>query len=99
MSHIEDNKKIKSSHSRHHSHHSHHHKGSSKYYRKKEHDSSSEMERRGQNIIYDNVRKERIKQMIKRSVFVIFAIAILFVIVFFMYCRGHVIQYLRFLLF
>ncbi len=84
MSHTQEYKKKNSklSHSNH--HHNHHHHGSSKHYRKKEYDSSSEMERRGQNIIYDNVRKERIKQMIKRSVFVIFIIAILFVIFYFM---------------
>lgn len=88
MSHIEDNKekKLKSSHSKTYGHyHSHsHHKSSSKHYSKKEYDPSSEMERRGQNIIYDNVRKERIKQMIKRSIFVIVAITTLLVIFFFM---------------
>lgn len=83
MSHIEDNKKrkSKSSHSKH--HHHHHHHGRSKHYRRKEYDPSSEMERRGQNIIYDNVRKEKINNMIKRSIFVILIIAIIFLLIYF----------------
>lgn len=85
MSHTKEynNKKSKSSHSTHHHHHHHHH-GSSKHYRKKEYDPTSEMERRGQNIIYDSVRKERVNLMIKRSAFVIFAIAITFILFYFM---------------
>ncbi len=89
MSHIEDNKekKSKSSHTKHHHHHSHHHhhhNGSSSHHRKKEYDPSSEMERRRQNIIYDNVRKERIGQMVKRSIFVILAVSILLILIYFM---------------
>lgn len=77
------NTKEKKYHSSRHSSHRHHRHSSSKYY-KKNYDPSSEMERRGENILYDKVRKERIAQMIKRSIFVILAIAFILVVVYFM---------------
>ena len=87
MSHKEDNKqrRHRSSRSKHH----HHHRGSSKKYRKTEYDPSSEMERRGQNIIYDNVRKERIQHMIHRSLFVICACFVLAILVYLMNNSGQ----------
>ena len=50
-------------------------------YRSKRVDASSEMERRGENIIYDKVRKEKLKLMIKRTVFCVLSIAIIFYLV------------------
>ncbi len=70
-------KKSKSSHSKH-NHHHHHHHGRSKH-----RDPSSEMERRGQNIIYDRVRKEKIKEMMKRSAFLILAVTIVLLLIYF----------------
>ncbi len=54
----------------HHSHHNHHH--------------SSKRRRTGDNTIYDSVRKERINQMFKRSIFLIIATAVIIFIVYFM---------------
>lgn len=55
-------------------HHHHHHRRKSSYQQK---DSSSAMERRGENIIYNNVRKEKISLMIKRIVFCILSIILI----------------------
>lgn len=57
-----------------HKHH-HHHSHNKYYYRQK--DESSAMERKGENIIYTNVRKERIRLMIKRVVFCIISILLI----------------------
>lgn len=73
MSHTEANKEKKYK-----SHHHHYH-GRSKHY-----DPSSEMERRGQNIIYDKVRKEKLKEMTKRTIFVLLSVTILFLLIYFM---------------
>lgn len=63
--------------SSHHGSRHHHHKSKKyKYYHKG--DSSSAMERRGENIIYNNVRREKIALMIKRTIF-IFIIVSLFI--------------------
>lgn len=55
------------------------HKHHSAKYSKKYHDSSSEMERRGKNIIYHEVKKQRVFENIKR---VIFILLIMFIIIF-----------------
>ena len=46
------------------------------------------MERRGKNIIYDKVRKERISLMIKRSIFCLVAIALIIYVVYSMTGTG-----------
>jgi len=89
MSNNENN--VKTSHSSHHRHshsssgrstHHHHRSKNDKYYKSSHNkDISSEMERRGENIIYDKVRKERISLMIKRSIFCLAAIALVFYVV------------------
>lgn len=64
----------------------HHHSDRHKYSSNR--DISSEMERRGENIIYDKVRKERIALMIKRSIFCILATAFLVFVVISMTSSG-----------
>lgn len=96
MSNNENN--VKTSHSSHHRHshsssgkstHHHHRSKSDKYYKSYHNkDISSEMERRGENIIYDKVRKERISLMIKRSIFCLVAIALIFYVVYSMTGTG-----------
>ena len=88
MSNTTEKQHHSSKHSSHNHHHRSRHHSSSKYYKKKNYDPSSEMERRGENILYDKVRKERIALMIKRSMFVIFAIALVLVLVYFMTNQG-----------
>ncbi len=90
MSNTKERKYHSSKHSSHHHHRNHHYSGS-KNYQKRNYDPSSEMERRGENIIYDKVRKERIAQMIKRSIFVILSIAFILVVVYFMTSQGDTI--------
>lgn len=90
MSNNENN--VKTSHSSHHARsyssscrkrHYHHYSKGSKYYKTSySKDLSSEMERRGENVIYDNVRKEKINLMFKRSIFCLLAIALFIYIVY-----------------
>lgn len=70
--------------SSHSSHHRSSHSSSNKnsHYRLKKNDPTSEKERRGENVIYDKVRKEKLKLMIKRSVFCILSVAIIFYLIF-----------------
>lgn len=77
------------SHSSHHSRHSHHgeHRNeysSSRYKSSKRYasDPTSEMERRGESIIYKEVRKKKVQNMVKRVTFVsIFSIFLLFILI------------------
>ncbi len=92
MSKTNDNKhQTTSSHSSYHSsshssggrhHHHHHHSKKYKYYKSSHDDFSSEKERRGENIIYNKVRKEKIKLMFKRSIFCLIVIALLIFIIY-----------------
>lgn len=72
---------IKKTHSSHHRR-SHSSSNKSSNYRAKRVDSSSEMERRGENIIYDKVRKEKLRLMIKRSIFCVLSLAIILYLLF-----------------
>ena len=94
MSEIIDNEN-KTEHKSHHSHHrtsgnshrsgsGHHHSHSKKYYKSHHEDPTSIMERMGKNLIYDNVRKQRISLMIKRSVFCLVVLGLIAFSVYFL---------------
>lgn len=81
--------------SRHRSSHSSHHRSAhsssnrDSHYRTKKVDPTSEMERRRENIIYDKVRKERLQLMVKRSIFCVLSIAVIFYLIFSIMSSGE----------
>ncbi len=76
-----------SSHGSHDSHH--HHSHSSKYnlfigenFNDDKYDHSAEMERKGQNVIYKYVHKQKISDMIRRSIFCLLLLSLLIFLIY-----------------